>query len=190
MVFYIGGMTGGMVNEISTAVDQTAAAGGGLSVAQAMSELGLTISASGYLLFGLQLFLTIAIGLAIALILGAMATDIKSVQTLTLPIMAAVMLPWIITMFTDVNGMSAGARLLVYLIPFTSAYMAIPNLMSGNTLVFAAGIVYQTLFLLVCMYLAVKMFTTDKLFTLSFNPDASKKKKGRGKKTAEAEADA
>jgi ABC-2 type transport system permease protein len=187
MVFYIGGMVSGTAGEEISAADLGSLAGTvELSAGQAMTELGFALSPVSYILFGIQLFLTIAIGLSIALILGAMATDMKSLGTLLLPLMMAVMLPWFIVMFTDVNAAPPVFGVLVYLVPFTHAYMSLPNLMEGNALLSVGGIVYQTLFLLVCMYLAVKMFTTDKLFTVSFNPDASKRKK-RGKK-GEAEA--
>ncbi|MCL2053077.1 MAG: ABC transporter permease [Oscillospiraceae bacterium] len=177
--FYLGGMTGNAMEQITgaTAASLESAEQIQLSVGQAMLDLGLTLSPLSYALFGLQLFLTLAIGLSIALILGAMATDVKSVQTLLMPIMIAVMLPWLVTMFMDISSMSFIFKTLVYLIPFTHAYIALPNLMEGNTVMFFAGLLYQTIFLLICMYLAVKMFTTDKLFTMSLNLDAGRKRR-------------
>lgn len=182
---YMVGMMGSAVNEISTTdmsnVDVSAVSEGVTGVGQAMAELGIALTPMSYVLFALQLFFTIAIGLAISLILGAMATDVKSVQTLTMPIMIAVMIPFFITMFMDVNSMSAVFKFVVYAIPFTHTYMALSNLMNGNMLIFWGGLAYQIIFFAVCMFLAVKMFTTDKLFTMSFSTDSASKK--RGKKT-------
>ncbi len=173
-IFYMQGMLGSAMDQINTAVDTAGLAeiAGEMNVSSlgdAMVTLGVTLSPLSYVLFGLQLFFTIAIGLSAALILGAMATDIKSIQTLIMPIMIAVMLPWVVTMFTDVNSLPALFRTVLYLIPFTHTYMALNNLMNGEMLIFWAGFVYQIIFLLVCMYLAIKIFTTDKLFTMSFN---------------------
>ncbi len=188
-VFYIVGMMGSAVNEITiNAGPETidVAASEVTNMGQAMAELGLALTPMSYVLFAFQLFLTIAIGLSVSLILGAMATDVKSVQTLTIPIMVAVMIPFFITMFTDVNSMSAGFRAVVYAIPFTHTYTALTNLMNGNMLMYWIGLAYQIIFFVVCMFLAVRIFTTDKLFTMSFS--SGQGKKGR-KKQAEVPAE-
>ena len=189
--FYMIGMMGSAVGEMSSAanemssVDMAAMTEGITGVGQAMVELGISLTPMSYVLFALQLFFTLAIGLAISLILGAMATDVKSVQTLIMPIMIAVMIPFFITMFMDVNEMSTMFKIIVYAIPFTHTYTALTNLMNGNMLLFWGGLVYQIVFFAVCMFLAVRMFTTDRLFTMSFSAEQSMKK--RGKKTVQGE---
>lgn len=185
-VCYMSGMMGNLTNEITDSVNSAAAMGDTtVSVAQAMSELGLVLSPVSYILFGLQLFFTVAIGLAISLILGAMATDVKSVQTLTMPIMIAVMIPFFITMFLDYSEMSAGFKAVMFIIPFTHSYTALTNLMNGDMIMFWAGLAYQAVFFVVCMFLAVRMFTTDKLFTMSVSSGSSKKSSGLFAKKAE-----
>lgn len=180
--FYMMGMMGSATAEMSgavNAVDPSVMTEGVTNIGQAMADLGLSLTPLSYVLFAVQLFFTVAIGLSISLILGAMATDIKSVQTLVMPIMIAVMIPFFITMFMDVNSMSAVFKFVVYAIPFTHTYMALSNLMNGNMLIFWGGLAYQIIFFAVCMFLAVRMFTTDKLFTMSFSTDAAAKKRGR-----------
>lgn len=177
--FYMTGMMGSAAEQITGSMDAAASAGEALSSAQAMAELGLALSPVSYLLFGLQLFLTVAIGLAVSLILGAMATDVKSVQTLTMPIMIAVMIPFFITMFLDMSEMSTVFKAIMFLIPFTHSYTALTNLMNGDMLMYWGGLVYQIVFFCVCMFLAVRMFTTDKLFTMSFAVNNNGKKGGR-----------
>lgn len=186
-VFYMLGMVGGAVEDITASsmmeatnlpVDASALESV-TSLPQAMAELGLTLTPMSYVLFAVQLFLTLAIGLAISLILGAMATDIKSVQTLTMPIMIAVLIPFFITMFVDINEMSGVLKLIAYAIPFTHTYTALTNLMNGDMMLFWGGLAYQLVFFVVCMFLAVKVFTTDKLFTMSVNFDAGMKKRGK-----------
>lgn len=185
-VCYMSGMMGNLTNEITDSVNSAAAVSDTtVSVAQAMSDLGLVLSPVSYILFGLQLFFTVAIGLAISLILGAMATDVKSVQTLTMPIMIAVMIPFFITMFLDYSEMSAGFKAVMFIIPFTHSYTALTNLMNGDMIMFWAGLAYQAVFFVVCMFLAVRMFTTDKLFTMSVSSGSSKKSSGLFAKKAE-----
>ncbi|MCM1328580.1 MAG: ABC transporter permease [Ruminococcus sp.] len=185
---YMVGMMGSAVSELSSAagsmnvnVDPSSAVAGMSGVGPAMAELGLTLTPLSYVLFAVQLFLTLAIGLAISLILGAMATDVKSVQTLTMPIMIAVMIPFFVTMFMDVSAMSPVFKIIVYAIPFTHTYTALTNLMNGDMIVFWGGLAYQAVFFAVCMFLAVRMFTTDRLFTMSFSADSLNKKKGKNK---------
>lgn len=168
-VFYMQGMMGTAANELSASAEAAAEIGAAVNLGQAMTELGIALSPIDYVLFAFQLFFTVAIGLSISLILGAMATDVKSVQTLTMPIMIAVMIPFFITMFMDVNSMSPVFKLIVYAIPFTHTYMALTNIMNGDMIVYWAGLAYQIVFFAVCMFLAVKMFTTDRLFTMSFS---------------------
>lgn len=175
-VFYMTGMMGSAVNEMSSGIrpeGMAAAVEGVTNLGEAMSDLGLALTPMSYVLFAVQLFFTVAIGLAVSLILGAMATDVKSVQTLVLPIMIAVMIPFFITMFMDVNSMSTAFKVIVYAIPFTHTYMALTNLMNGEMALFWGGLVYQIIFFAVCMFLAVRMFTTDRLFTMSFSADKS-----------------
>lgn len=188
MVFYMLGMAGSAAGEVADAVTSTGAAdisgGSAISIAQAMTELGIALSPADYILFALQLFLTLAIGLAISLILGAMATDVKSVQTLTMPIMIAVMIPFFVSMFMNVNEMSPMFKIIIYAIPFTHTYTALTNLMNGDMIIFWGGLAYQIVFFVVCMFLAVRMFTTDKLFTMSFSAENMNKKRGKNKNAA------
>lgn len=148
-----------------------------LSTADAISQLGFSLSGADILLFGLQLFLTLVIGLSISLILGATATDVKSVQTLVMPIMIAVMIPFFVTMFMDFGEMPVAAKVIMFLIPFTHSYIALTNLMSGDMIMYWGGLAYQIVFFAVCMFLAVRMFTSDKLFTMSFSTENKTNKK-------------
>ena len=182
-VFYISGMTGGMTDEISSSMTTSASMGTSVDIGQAMSDLGMMLSVSDYVVFGLQLFFTVAIGLSIALMLGAMATDVKSVQSLVMPIMILVMVPFFVTMFADISTMSVPFKVLLYAIPLHS-FTALTNMMNGNNTAVLGGLAYQIVFFIVCMFLAVRMFTTDKLFTVSLNLG----KKMRNKNPADQEA--
>lgn len=151
-----------------------------LSTGDAFRQLGLNLSAGDYLLVGLQLFLTIMICLAISILLGALVNDTKSSQTVILPLVMLVMIPWVISMFTDLNSMPMGARLLVYAIPFTHTFTALPNLMFGNTAVFWGGLAYQFVIFLIVMFFVLRLFKSDKILTLSLNLGQKSKFKKKG----------
>ncbi|MBQ1433908.1 MAG: ABC transporter permease, partial [Ruminococcus sp.] len=70
----------GARNMMSGVMDNVSADSG---YSEILKNLGLTMSAGQYVLVGLQMFLTILIALSVALILGVLAKDAKSAQTLT-----------------------------------------------------------------------------------------------------------
>lgn len=173
---YMGSMMGGAVNGAVSSAGGDAAAQA-LGAASALQQLGLVMSPVQYVLLGLQMFMTIMIALSISLMLGSMATDVKSSQTLIMPIMFSAMIPYMISMFTSINELSLVPRIIMYLIPFTHTFMATDNLIFGNMTLYWGGLIYQAAFLAVCMFLAVRLFTSDKLFTMSLNFKKRKKSK-------------
>lgn len=145
------------------------------SLTSAVKTLGLEISSSGYIMIGIQLFLSIMIALCIALVLGALAKDVKSAQTVVFPLTIALMIPYFVSIFTDINGLSILPKTLIGLIPFTHSFTAFTNVTMGNTAAFWGGALYQLAFLAVCMYIAIRVFMTDKIFTMSLNFGKKKK---------------
>lgn len=169
---YMGGMMGGISGDALAG-----ALGQGLSIADALKTLGLNISIPQYLLLGLQLFLTIMITLALSLILGALAKDLKAAQSLTMPIMFLAMVPYFITMLMDINELPLLVQAVVYIIPFSHTFTATSNLIFGNDLIFWLGALYQLILLVVIMYIAVRIFSSDKLFTMSIDLTRKRKQK-------------
>jgi ABC-2 type transport system permease protein len=162
------GMTSSVDSE-TTVSSTSALIGEAISSEVAMHQLGLTISPVDYLLIGVQLFLTIMICLSVSIILGAMANDTKSSQNMILPILMLAMIPYIISMITDINALPTVFRIIVYAIPFTHTFSAMSNIMFGNTALFYGGIVYQAVVFALCMFFALRLFKSDKLFTSSLN---------------------
>ena len=80
-------------------------------------------------------------------------------------------------MFMDFGEMPVAAKVIMFLIPFTHSYIALTNLLSGDMIMYWGGLAYQIVFFAVCMFLAVRMFTSDKLFTMSFSSENKTNKK-------------
>lgn len=161
----MGGMTGMVSGEIDSAV---------------ISELGLNMSTGAYVLLGIQMFLSLLITLAVSLILGALAKDAKSSQTLMLPIMGMAMVPYMLSMFVSINDMGA-AKWIMYAIPYTHTFMAQENVIFGNMPLYFGGLIYQVILLVICMTVAVRLFMSDKLFTITFNFGQKKSKYAKKK---------
>ena len=183
---YTSGMMSSMTSDIASSMPKDAADSAKdalssvLPSGDALGQLGLQLGAADYLLIGVQLFITIMICLALSIILGALVNDSKSAQTMLLPIMMMVMIPWMITMFTDVNSLPTAAKYVIYAIPFTHTFTAMPNLMFGNNTEFWLGLGYQIIVFAVVMFFALKLFKSDKILTISLNlGQKSKFKKSR-----------
>ncbi|MBE6856102.1 MAG: ABC transporter permease [Ruminococcus sp.] len=161
---FVSGATDTVSEELSTSVVTQA-----ISVEVALAQLGLSLGITDYLFIGIQLFLTIMICLSVSLILGAMVNDTKSSQTMIMPIMMLAMVPYMISMLADVNAMPTAVRMLVYAIPFTHTFSAMSNLMFGNDAIFFGGLIYQAVFFAICMFFALRLFKSDKIFTISLN---------------------
>ena len=140
-----------------------------------LKNLGLTLSAGDYVLVGIQMFMTILITLSISLVLGALAKDTKSTQTYIMPVMIMAMIPYMLSMFVDITTLSPVIRYLVYAIPFTHTFMATQNVMFDNMTLYWAGLAYQFVLLVLCMTYAVKVFTSDRIFTMTISFGKKKK---------------
>lgn len=141
----------------------------------AMQNLGLTMNIGQYVLVGIQMFLSILIALSISLVLGALAKDAKSAQTLLLPITLAAMIPYMLSMVVDIKTVSPVLRYLVYAIPFTHTFMASENVMFGNYPLYLGGLIYQLILLVICMTIALKVFMSDRIFTMSIGGKKQRK---------------
>ncbi len=160
------GITGGVAND--------------KNYEEILKNLGLTMSVGDYILVGAQMFMTILIVLSISIILGALAKDAKSAQTLQLPIMLLAMVPYFVTMFIDVKSASPVIKYVTMAIPFTHSFIANQNVMFGDYTAYFIGLGYQFVLLCICMFLALRIFMSDMIFTLTLG--GGKKKGGLFKK--------
>ena len=133
------------------------------------------------------MFISILIALSISLVLGVLAKDAKSGQALLLPIQLLSMVPYMLSMFMDIKTLSPVVKYIIYAIPFTHTFMANENIMFGNTTLYWGGLAYQLALLAICMTFAIRVFTSDKIFTMTLG--GGKKSSGGlfGKKTQQHE---
>lgn len=167
MNFYMKGMTEGL--------------GGGTAATEASRQfaeaLGLTFGVSDYVLLGLSMFASILVALAVAIILGAFAENVKSVQSLLSPLIVFLMVPYFMSMFIDINSLAPAARWAVLAIPFSHSFLAAPNLFLGDTQAVLIGVAYQTVWFVVLVVLAGRLFRSDRLLTMRLNFGSRKKRR-------------
>lgn len=131
-----------------------------------LAQLGLTMGVSDYLLLGGMLFLAILVALAIAMILGAFAEDTKSVQSVVTPLMMMVLIPYIMVFVLDLEQVSRPIKYFVYAIPFSHAFLAMPNILLERYNILLFGMGYLLVVFIIFVILAAKLFGSDKILTI------------------------
>jgi ABC-2 type transport system permease protein len=148
-----------------------AAAGAGAAI----QRLGLTLGFGDYLLLFLSLFCGILVALAIAVILGAFADSVRTVQAMLTPLTVAVMIPYFLTLFVDFDSTSPLVRAIVLAIPFTHPFRAAPALFLRDYGTVFAGIAYEFVWFAVAVYAATRIFASDRILTLRIGRGRARK---------------
>jgi ABC-2 type transport system permease protein len=133
-----------------------------------LSSLGLTTTPMSYALLGLVLFISIVASLAIAVAFSVFSEDVRSAQTSVSYIYVVILIPTFLFMFIDINTLSLPIQLLLYTIPFTHTLAATKEILIGNFSGIFLNVVYLIIFTVVILYIAAKLFTTEKVFTSRF----------------------
>ncbi|MDW8022658.1 MAG: ABC transporter permease [Nitrososphaerota archaeon] len=147
-----------------------------------LASLGLAPSFLGYILLGLSLFVTMLSALALAVILSAFAEDVRSAQSFVGYIYPFIFLPAFALMYIDINTLPYAIRLILYAIPYSHPVIASRAVTMGDHLTAVVGIVYVSLFTVIVMYAASRLFATEKILTAKLKFKGLKK---RGEKPAE-----
>jgi ABC-2 type transport system permease protein len=130
-----------------------------------LAMYGISLDLPKYILIGVSLFLALMCALALCLILGIFTKNYKAAQSMTLPITMLALIPMFVLMFTDFDSLPAIGQALIFAIPFSQPTIAARALMFDNYTIVIAGIVYNAIFGLVTMFIAVKLFKMDILLT-------------------------
>jgi ABC-2 type transport system permease protein len=129
-------------------------------------SLGLVPSLFGYLLLGVSLFVTLLSALALAVILSAFAQDVRSAQSLVSYVYPLLYVPSLALMYIDINVLPLWLKVVFYAIPFSQPIIASKAVTMGDYLTAGLGVVYVAAFTLVIMYVASRLFATEKILTV------------------------
>ncbi|MBN1369336.1 MAG: ABC transporter permease [Dehalococcoidaceae bacterium] len=131
--------------------------------AGSLADYGFSLNIIDYLLIALSLFGALLSALCGAIILGLFASNYRSAQTLTYPLIGLAMISMLMTMMLDFATLSLPLKTLVFLIPFTHPMIAMKELLTGNYLLVAAGVVYCFAVTAALVIIATRIFTTDRV---------------------------
>jgi ABC-2 type transport system permease protein len=140
--------------------------GGSSQMSGVIQKLGLSLNTSSYIILGISLFFAIICALAMATILGVLAEDFRSAQTLIMPIMFLVMIPYFIFFLSDIKSFSLPVRILILAIPFTHPFLTTQNIFLENYSAVFYGILYMFIVFVILVAIAAHIFSTDKILTM------------------------
>jgi ABC-2 type transport system permease protein len=137
----------------------------GVADASALGELGLTLGPQSYALLAVGLFLAVVCGLSLATLLAIFADDAKSAQMSITPLMMLVMIPYFLGIFINIEAASLPIKILMYAIPFAYPFLMPKAMLFGNYGLVFFGFGYMALFAAVCIFVAARLFSTDRVLT-------------------------
>jgi len=130
-----------------------------------LAAIGLAPTPISYLLLGASLFMSLLSALALAISLSIFAEDVRGAQALVGPLSILLIFPMIFTMFTDIYSLPFPLMIVLLAIPFTHPMLAARAAFTGDYLTAIIGIVYVTIFTIAVLYIAAKLFGTEKILT-------------------------
>ena len=149
--FMLGSISTGIMSSVGGSVDLVA--------------LGLVPSVAGYALLGVSLFFTLLSALALAVVMSAFSENVRGAQALVGYIYPLSFLPAMALIYLDLNSLPWALQAVFYAIPYSHPIIASKAVVTGDYLTVVLGIVYVAVFTVVIMYIASRLFATEKILT-------------------------
>jgi len=101
----------------------------------------------------------------LAISISVFAEDVRGAQALVGPLSILLIFPLIFTMFTDITTLPFPLSTILLAIPFTHPLLAANVAFTGNYLLAIGGIIYMAIFTVGVLYVAARLFGTEKILT-------------------------
>jgi len=161
--YMLGSISFGVVGSLGSGVDLVA--------------LGLVPSVWGYVLLGVSLFFTLLSALALAVVMSAFSENVRGAQALVGYIYPLIFLPAMALIYLDVKSLPLALQAVFYAIPYSHPIIASQAVVTGDYLIVVLGIVYVAAFTICIMYIASRLFATEKILTAKLKLGKGKAKK-------------
>jgi ABC-2 type transport system permease protein len=142
---------------------------GAVGVNVDLVALGLVPSVGGYALLGVSLFFTLLSALALAVVMSAFSENVRGAQALVGYIYPLIFIPAMALMYLDINSLPLAIQSIFYAIPYSHPIIASRAVVTGDYLTVILGIVYVAVLTVVIMYVASRLFATEKILTAKLN---------------------
>ncbi len=141
---------------------------------------GLVPDMEGYALLVVTLLLSFVSALCLAVLIASYAKDIYGAQSLMSVVYLPVFLPSILMSFSPVEILPTGFQALIYGIPFSYPSLAGKALYTHDYGALYLGALYQLAFMVVVLYLAARLFSTEKVLTARLSLRRRKRNRAPG----------
>jgi len=142
-----------------------------------LASVGLAPTLPGYLVLGASLFVALLSALALAIAVSSFAEDVRSAQSIVGYFYVILFVPMIFLMYADISMLPLTVRLVLLAIPYTHPMLAARASFTGDYTTAILGIIYVTTFTIVVLYIAAKIFTTEKILTMRLRLGRKKPKR-------------
>jgi ABC-2 type transport system permease protein len=143
-----------------------------------LSEIDLGITPIGFFLVGIVIFVTLISALAMALSVAVFADNVRSAQSFTGVLITPIIIPSLVLMFSDLEMLPATLQYGLLIIPYTHSIIATKAAFLGNYFVVLRSIFFISIWTVAVLYIAAKIFSTERIITARFTfGDLFKRKK-------------
>ena len=103
--------------------------------------------------------------LALAISISVFAEDVRGAQALVGPLSMLFIFPMLFTMTGDISVLPFPLMIALLAIPFTHPMQAAKAAFTGDYLTPIVGIIYVSIFTIVVLCIAARLFNTEKILT-------------------------
>jgi ABC-2 type transport system permease protein len=133
-----------------------------------LSNTGIGIQPLGYALLGVVMFVSLVSALALAISLAVFTDSVRSAQSLTGVLVVPLIIPAIILMFSDIGMLPTTLQWILLAIPYTHTMLATKAAFLGDYWLMVRSIAYISVFTLVVLWVAARIFSTERIITSRF----------------------
>ena len=134
-----------------------------------ISDVNLGITPLGFLLVGIVIFVTLVSALAMALSVAVFADNVRSAQSFTGVLITPIMIPSIVLMFSDIEMLPPAFQTILLIIPYTHSIIATKAAFLGNYFQVMRSIFFISIWTVVVLYIAARIFSTERIITARFS---------------------
>ncbi len=150
---------------------------GTMAPSAGLAAVEIAVPLTFYVTLGVLLFLTLALATSIAIIISVFASDVRGAQAVVGYVALPIILPTFLVMFGDFNTLSLGLKALVLAIPFSYVAVYANTGIFGDLTYALVGVVYLTLWVVGTLYLASRLFNSERILTSRFTFGRKKPKR-------------
>jgi len=133
-----------------------------------LSDVNMGMTPVGFLLLGVVIFVPLISALAMALSVAVFADSVRSAQSFTSALITPIMVPALVLMFSDIEMLPTSFQYILLAIPYTHTMIAAKAAFLGEYFVVVRSIFFIGIWTVALLYIAARIFSTERIITARF----------------------